>query len=283
MDSALVYRGMDIGTAKPTPEERHAVAHHLIDMVDPLQATALRSSHRTALPSMQDIRARGRVPLLVGGTLLYLGPCCRAWTTCRRPMPACASGWNTRPRARLAGAAPASGRGGPGHGSPPAARRQPAHPARAGGVRDQRSSAVVVSWCQAGRPRPAVRWRPGEPGTDAPRLAARAHRAALRRHAGTGLSGRGAHAAGPRRPARRAAIDALRRLPPGLGNPGRAWRTPGRPGLASLRERGIFATRQLAKRQLTWLRGMPERRWWPATGRMPWHRSSTSVPPSWSD
>lgn len=71
VDSALVYRQMDIGTAKPTREEQAAVPHHLIDILDPLQsysaAEFVQDTHRL----VQEIRSRGALPLLVGGTMLY--------------------------------------------------------------------------------------------------------------------------------------------------------------------------------------------------------------------
>ncbi|MDP1739802.1 tRNA (adenosine(37)-N6)-dimethylallyltransferase MiaA [Polaromonas sp.] len=72
VDSALVYRGMDIGTAKPTAAELAAVPHHLIDIRDPLQAYSAAEFVADATRLIDDIRARGRLPLLVGGTMLYL-------------------------------------------------------------------------------------------------------------------------------------------------------------------------------------------------------------------
>ena len=72
VDSALVYRGMDIGTAKPTPDELAQVPHHLIDIRDPLQAYSAADFASDAQRLMADIRARGKLPLLVGGTMLYL-------------------------------------------------------------------------------------------------------------------------------------------------------------------------------------------------------------------
>jgi tRNA dimethylallyltransferase len=71
VDSALVYRGMDIGTAKPSPEERAAVPHHLIDILDPLDAYSAMQFRQDALRLVDDILQRGRLPLLVGGTMLY--------------------------------------------------------------------------------------------------------------------------------------------------------------------------------------------------------------------
>jgi tRNA dimethylallyltransferase len=72
IDSALVYRGMDIGTAKPNPDEMAQVTHHLIDIRDPLHAYSAAEFARDATALMADIRARGKLPLLVGGTMLYL-------------------------------------------------------------------------------------------------------------------------------------------------------------------------------------------------------------------
>ena len=71
VDSALVYRGLDIGSAKPTPAERAAVPHHLIDIRDPGQPYSAAEFVRDASRLIADIRARGRTPLLVGGTMLY--------------------------------------------------------------------------------------------------------------------------------------------------------------------------------------------------------------------
>jgi tRNA dimethylallyltransferase len=71
VDSALVYRGMDIGTAKPSAVMRGRVAHHLIDIRDPAQAYSAGEFTRDAWHAMQGIWQRGRQPLLVGGTMLY--------------------------------------------------------------------------------------------------------------------------------------------------------------------------------------------------------------------
>ena len=71
MDSALVYRGMDIGTAKPSADELAQVPHHLIDIRDPLQAYSAAEFERDARGLIQAIHARGKLPVLVGGTMLY--------------------------------------------------------------------------------------------------------------------------------------------------------------------------------------------------------------------
>ena len=72
VDSALVYRGMDIGTAKPSREELAQVPHHLIDIIDPLQSYSAAEFAKDATRLIGEIRARGKTPLLVGGTMLYL-------------------------------------------------------------------------------------------------------------------------------------------------------------------------------------------------------------------
>lgn len=83
VDSAMVYRGMDIGTAKPSPEVRAAVPHHLIDIADPAEPYSAGRFLADAADAIAGIRARGRLPLLVGGTLLYL----RALRTGLTPLP----------------------------------------------------------------------------------------------------------------------------------------------------------------------------------------------------
>src|SRR5476651_1457856 len=70
VDSALVYRGMDIGTAKPGPDELARAPHRLIDINDPAQAYSAADFSRDALAAMAEITASGRMPLLVGGTML---------------------------------------------------------------------------------------------------------------------------------------------------------------------------------------------------------------------
>ena len=71
VDSAQVYRGMDIGTAKPSTAERAAVPHHLIDIRDPAEPYSAADFVRDATVAIREIRERGKLPLLVGGTMLY--------------------------------------------------------------------------------------------------------------------------------------------------------------------------------------------------------------------
>ena len=71
VDSATIYRGMDIGTAKPSPEEQARVPQHLLDILDPAQSYSAAEFRADALRLIGEIRARGRIPLLAGGTMMY--------------------------------------------------------------------------------------------------------------------------------------------------------------------------------------------------------------------
>ena len=84
MDSALVYRGMDIGTAKPAADVRAAIPHHLIDILDPTETYSAGRFRSDALRTIEAIGERGRLPIVVGGTLLYL----RALRDGLAPLPA---------------------------------------------------------------------------------------------------------------------------------------------------------------------------------------------------
>jgi tRNA dimethylallyltransferase len=84
-DSRLFYRGMDIGTAKPTPEERASVPHHLIDVADPDQTVGLAEFQEQAYAAIDDVHARGRLPLLVGGTGQYVRAVVQGWRIPRVP------------------------------------------------------------------------------------------------------------------------------------------------------------------------------------------------------
>jgi tRNA dimethylallyltransferase len=79
-DSRLFYRGMDIGTAKPTPEERRSVPHHLIDVADPGTTWSLALFQQAAAASIAAIHARGHLPMLVGGTGQYIHAVTHGWT-----------------------------------------------------------------------------------------------------------------------------------------------------------------------------------------------------------
>lgn len=84
-DSRQVYRQMDIGTAKPTPAERAAAPHHLVDLIEPDEAFSLATYQDLALRAIADIVARGRMPLLVGGTGQYLAAVLEGWQIPRVP------------------------------------------------------------------------------------------------------------------------------------------------------------------------------------------------------
>ena len=71
VDSATIYRGMDIGTAKPAAQERAEVPHHLLDILDPANSYSVASFRRDALQCVRDIQSRGHLPLVVGGTMMY--------------------------------------------------------------------------------------------------------------------------------------------------------------------------------------------------------------------
>ncbi|WP_022654166.1 tRNA (adenosine(37)-N6)-dimethylallyltransferase MiaA [Aquaspirillum serpens] len=76
IDSALVYRDMDIGTAKPSQAEQAAVPHHLIDVISPLETYSAAAFHQDAMRLIHEIQQRGKLPLLVGGTMLYVKALC---------------------------------------------------------------------------------------------------------------------------------------------------------------------------------------------------------------
>jgi len=84
-DSRLLYRGMDIGTAKPTPEERQRVPHHLIDVANPDEVWTVARFQDAAYAAIAAIHKRGRVPLLVGGTGQYIWAVVEGWQVPRVP------------------------------------------------------------------------------------------------------------------------------------------------------------------------------------------------------
>jgi tRNA dimethylallyltransferase len=257
VDSAQVYRGMDIGTAKPSAAVRARIRHHLIDVCEPSEAYSAGRFRKDALELVEQIRARGRVPLLVGGTMLYF----RALTKGMAPLPeadaavrnaidrrASALGWEVLHR-ELAGRDPAA-----------AARIRPAD-----GQRIQRALEVLEL---TGRPL-----------------------SELQQVAGPALQATAAFAIVPENRADLyAKLDArlLEMMDEGFLEEVRALWTRGdlHPDLPSLRSVGYRqlwkhlegeyglseavaeaqkATRNLAKRQLTWIRSDPV---WQQVGRL---------------
>lgn len=100
VDSALIYKGMDIGTAKPSAEELALAPHRLLDIRDPAEAYSAADFCRDALKEMDDIVRDGRIPLLVGGTMLYF----KALLEGLSPLPAAnlksANSWKTERKMR---------------------------------------------------------------------------------------------------------------------------------------------------------------------------------------
>jgi len=261
VDSALVYRGMDIGTAKPTPAELAAVPHHLIDIIDPLESYSAARFVQDTQRLMAEIRARGHHPVLVGGTMLYIksllegldemppaDPAVRAMLDAK----AQALGWPAL-HAELAEVDPIT-----------AARLPPGD--------TQRIQRALEVWHSTGRPLSSFHQRVAPTDGQAPGNALLVslepterswlhHRIALRfeqmMQAGFidevhALRRRGdLH---PDLPSMRCV--GYRQVWEAL-DAGLDLNDPKQ--LAAVTERGIAATRQLAKRQITWLRGMPWR------------------------
>ncbi len=250
VDSAQVYRGMDIGTAKPSAAERAAVPHHLIDLVDPTERYSAGRFREDALRAVADILARGRIPLLVGGTMLYYR--------------ALASGLDALPPANAAVRAQidaeAARRGWPAlHAE--LARVDPRAASRLEPGDAQRIQRALEVWRLTGRPISAL-----QSGTTsalpfelrafalAPEDRSALHERIAERFEAMLKAG---------------LVDELRSLRrnfalsahlPSMRAVGyrQAWRyLEGEISESELRETGIAATRQLAKRQLTWLRSLP--------------------------
>ncbi len=260
VDSALVYRGMDIGTAKPSTAEQALAVHHLIDIRDPADHYNAAAFVADSQRLIDDIHARGKLPLLVGGTMLYF----KALMEGIDPMPAAdpalrallsaeavAAGWPAL-HARLAEVDAAT-----------AARLSPND--------SQRIQRALEVWHTSGQPLSSFH----RPKDGAAAVGQRC--AALFSLEPTDRSWLHARIA-QRFDAMLDAgfLDEVRRLRergdlrpdmPSMRCVGyrQAWDfleagDPGSTAVVSLRERGVAATRQLAKRQITWLRSMPDRR-----------------------
>ncbi len=221
VDSALVYRGMDIGTAKPSPAERGSVPHHLIDIRDPLQAYSAAEFAADAQRLVAQINARGKMALLVGGTMLYF----KALFEGLDAMPAADRA------ARAEVEAEAAAKGWPAMHAE-LALVDPATAARLAPNDAQRIQRALEVFRVSGRPLSSFHQRTADApalgchaallaGAARPRLAARTHCAALRRYAGRRLPCGGGDFACARRSQPRPAQHALCRLPPGLG--GSRW------------------------------------------------------------
>ncbi len=262
VDSALVYRGMDIGTAKPSQEERGLVPHHLIDIRDPLQAYSAAEFVQDTQRLVAEIRARGALPLLVGGTMLYF----KALFDGIDDMPAA----DAEVRARLEQQAQSVGW----HGMhAELAKVDPATAARLAPGDSQRIQRALEVFMISGQPLSHFHTRARAAHADTPPIATLfslepaerswLHARIAQRFDTMLEAGLVQEVAGLR------ARGDLHADLPSMRCVGyrQAWeemdwqaRRGGELNLHLLREKGIAATRQLAKRQITWLRNMPQRR-----------------------
>ena len=255
VDSALVYRGMDIGTAKPSADELAAVPHHLINIRDPLQAYSAAEFVTDAQRLIAEIQARGRLPLLGGGTMLYFKALMVGIDAMPKADPALRAAIEEQARTQGWAALHAE-----------LARVDPVTAQRLHPADSQRIQRALEVFRASGQPLSSfhtqgagfaasasaatllISLEPSERAWLHPRIAQRFD-AML--EAGLidevkALRARGdLHADLPsmRCVGYRQTWEALDGLWP----------------MNELRDKGIFATRQLAKRQLTWLRSMPQR------------------------
>jgi tRNA dimethylallyltransferase len=259
VDSAQVYRGMDIGTAKPSSAGRARVPHHLLDIIDPTQPYSAATFVRDAVAHVADIRARGRTPILSGGTMLYF----KALTQGLSALPPADAGVRAELDAR------AQREGWPAlHAE--LARVDAATAARLAPTDAQRIQRALEVHRLSGTPISTLQGRRenggGSLGAAISIALAPPDRAAL--HAAIAVRFQAMLDAG--------LVDELRdlqqRFPLDRAMPSmrcvgyrQAWQFLAHEiDAAQLREKGIAATRQLAKRQLTWLRATPATRFDPA-------------------
>ena len=250
VDSAQVYRGMDVGTAKPSPAERAAAPHHLVDIIDPTGSYSAARFRSDALRLMSEITTRGKIPLLVGGTMLYF----KALREGLSELPdadeeirteidteAAARGWPAM-HAELASVDPQT-----------AARLKPTDAQRIQRALEiyRVSGEPMSQLLERNKPDPLpyrlieLALVPSDRGELHRRIEARFD-AMLER--GLVKELRGLRKRHPLRPS----LPSMRCV-----GYRQAWQhLDGKLDRDELRDRGIFATRQLAKRQLTWLRAM---------------------------
>ena len=255
VDSALVYRGLDIGAAKPDAATRALAPHHLVDVRDPHEVFSAADFAREALPPMQTLAARDRVPLLVGGTGLYFSALLRGLSD----MP------EADPALRALIAAEAAQRGWPALHAELAAV-DPAAGQRIKPQDQQRIVRALEVFRATGRP--ISHWQQDTPRHVFPfrvlRLVlAPADRAVLHERIARRFDQMLAEGF----------LDEMRRLRadprlhpdlPSMRAVGyrQAWRhLDGDTDAATFRDQAIAATRQLAKRQITWLRAQADARW----------------------
>lgn len=254
VDSALVYREMNIGTAKPTDDERARVPHHLIDILDPLESYSVMQFREDTLRLSAEIIARGKLPLLVGGTMLYFK--------------GLKDGLDVLPQADAALRAELDAEAAL-IGSPAMHAKleklDPATFARLKPNDSQRIQRALEIIALTGRPMSELLAQAPKselPFDLLPIALEPSDRSVLHARIATRFDAM-LHDGGLINE-----VKALRaRGDLHLGLPSmrcvgyrQSWEyLDGDYGLAELREKGIVATRQLAKRQLTWLRSMPDR------------------------
>jgi tRNA dimethylallyltransferase len=249
VDSAQVYRGMDIGTAKPSPAERAALPHHLIDIVDPAERYSAARFVADASRLVAEIVARGALPLLVGGTMLYF----KALFDGLDEMPA------ADPAVRAAIDARASEQGWPALHAELAAV-DPVTAARLSANDAQRIQRALEVHRVSGRPLSA--WHTGRSRRSMPPLVSLEpnDRAWLHERIGERFDAMLADGLVDEVRGLRARGDLHADLPSMRAVGYRqTWAALDTGDLSGLAAAGSAATRQLAKRQLTWLRALPER------------------------
>jgi tRNA dimethylallyltransferase len=250
VDSALVYRGMDIGTAKPSAAERARVPHHLIDIIEPAEAYSAARFVGDAQRVIAEINARGHLPLLVGGTMLYF----KALFEGLDAMPAA----DRSVRAALAAQAAEQGL----YSLYEELQRvDPASAARLPPGDSQRIQRALEVFRVSGKPLSQHHGLKPPAAPHAPLIALEPQSRAWL-HERIEQRFRQMLADGLLREVR--ALRSQRELEPDLPSMRcvgyrQVWEALDNGTLDTVAERGIAATRQLAKRQLTWLRSMPAR------------------------
>jgi len=254
VESALVYKGMDIGTAKPTQEERAGVVHHLIDIIDPAESYSVSQFVNDTNALIGDILARGKVPILAGGTMMYfnalingISPLPKSDEKIRDEITQQAQrlGWS-KLHDELRGVDPISGE-----------RIHPNDP--------QRITRALEVYRSTGKTLTHWQQQEGEkcPYKIAQFAIAPADRAVLHERIATRFDlmlEQGFENEVVKLYERSDLHEDL----PSIRSVGyrQMWQyLDGQLSYAEMRERGIIATRQLAKRQLTWLRGWEQVTW----------------------
>lgn len=254
VDSALVYKGMDIGTAKPTQEEQAGVVHHLIDIIDPAQSYSVSQFVNDTNALIGDILARGKVPILAGGTMMYfnalingISPLPKSDEKIRDEITQQAQrlGWS-KLHDELRGVDPISGE-----------RIHPNDP--------QRITRALEVYRSTGKTLTHWQQQEGEkcPYNIAQFAIAPADRAVLHERIATRFDMM-LEQGFEKEVVKLYERSDLHEDLPSIRSVGyrQMWQyLDGQLSYAEMRERGIIATRQLAKRQLTWLRGWEQVTW----------------------